>query len=799
MVKKKSPKTIEKENKRIKGLRTLIIQFLQKEPNKSFNHKQIAAGCGLKGELSTERVVELLDSMVEAGLLKAPEIGKYSLIMKQRVQTGRVEIKGDGYGFVVLDVTDDTAARAVKDDVFIPPNRLGKALNGDHVRVRIVKSGGRGQRSEGEILEVIERATETFIGTVELVGRAVTFIPDDHKLNQEFIVQVPKELAVRDGDKVLLKLTEWEHHLPVGEIVKVLGQAGEHETEMHAILLQFGFEVAFPPAVEAEVAKFDGKISEEEIARRRDMRPITTFTIDPHDAKDFDDALSFKRLENGNVEVGVHIADVSHYVHVGTALDDEAYNRATSVYLVDRTVPMLPERLSNDLCSLRPHEDKLTFSAIFEVDEQGNLVKEWFGKTIIHSDRRFAYEEAQAILEAGEGEYAEELMELNRLAKIFQRERFKQGSINFEEDEVKFELDKEGKPIRVYRKIRKDAHKMIEDWMLMANKQVTIHVAKMRQGIPLPFVYRVHDRPDEDKLYTLQQFAATLGYTLDLSDERKIAKALNALMQQVEGKPEQNMIQTVAVRTMAKAIYSTDNIGHYGLGFEHYTHFTSPIRRYPDLIVHRLLGQYLSGNHNGNVGKLEMASKHCSNREKRAAEAERASIKYKQVEFLEDKIGQRFEGIVSGVTNWGMYVEIIENRCEGMVGLHTLTDDYYEVDTNLYCIRGRLSGHKITLGDKVLVEVKGTSLRNRTIDFGFVEHLESAFEDTDVSMDDRRAAAPPRRGGQFGGRRGGMPMKKYGPSGGEKRSRGGGGKKKPAGKPAGKSAGKSAGKGKKRR
>lgn len=790
MAKKKSPKTIEKENKRLKSLRTLIVQFLQKEPHKAFNHKQIAAGCGLKGELSTERVIELLDAMAEAGLLKVAERGKYALVIKERIQTGRLEIKGDGYGFVVLDTEEKT------EDVFIPPSRLAKALNGDRVRVRITKSGGRGQRAEGEIVEVIERATEVFIGTIEMVGKTPTFKPDDSKQNQDFIVTVPKDLKVRDGDKVLLKLGDWSRHLPEGEVIKVLGQSGENETEMHAILFQFGFEVAFPPEVEMEVEQFDGTIPEEEIKLRRDMRQVTTFTIDPHDAKDFDDALSFRRLPNGNVEVGVHIADVSHFVKTGTALDEEAFNRATSVYLVDRTVPMLPEKLSNNLCSLRPHEDRLTFSAIFEVDELGNLIKEWFGKTIIHSDRRFAYEEAQAIMEAGEGDHFEELTELNRLAKIFQRERFKHGSINFEEDEVKFELDEKGKPIRVYRKVRKDAHKMIEDWMLMANKRVTFHVFKMRQGIPLPFIYRVHDRPDEDKLYTLQQFAATLGYNLDLSDERKIAKALNSLMQQVEGKPEQNMLQTVAVRTMAKAIYSTDNIGHYGLGFEHYTHFTSPIRRYPDLIVHRLLGQYLSGNHNANPAKLELAAKHCSNREKRAADAERASIKYKQVEFLEDKIGVQFEGIVTGVTNWGIYVEILENRCEGMIGLHTMTDDYYEVDTGNYCVRGRLSGRKISLGDKLMVEVKGTSLRNRTIDFVMIAHLESAFEDTDMPLLQRRGAADGQKGG-YGGRRSGGPMKKYGPSSGERPK---GGKKKAAGAGSTRSAkGGKPGGGKKRR
>jgi ribonuclease R len=714
---KKSKKNPNKLARTEANVKRDVLSFLRIHHDRTFNHKQIAAGVALKGEVAHHRLIEILDEMADKGLINFAERGKYSIVMRQKLQIGKLEVTRDGYGFVVLE-------EEKLDDIFIAPKKMGKALNGDTVKVSLTRSKSGNNRAEGEVVEVIERAMSTFIGRLEILNQTAIFIPDDPRIPHEFLVPMDKTGGAKPGEKVLLKLTNWEFSNPEGEVTRILGKAGENETEMHAILFQFGFDPEFPDAVEAEALEFPDKLPSAEIHKRRDMRNVTTFTIDPIDAKDFDDALSFQKLENGLIEVGVHIADVSYYVRPGTAIDREAYQRATSVYLVDRTVPMLPERLSNGLCSLVPHQDRFCFSAVFEMDLEGKIQKEWFGRTVIHSDHRFSYEGAQEVLDAGEGNFAEELLTLNRIAKIFQERRFKQGSIAFEDDEVKFELDEKARPVRVFRKVRKDAHKMIEDWMLLANRKVTEHVGKMRKGIPLPFIYRIHDSPDDEKLQTLKRFAMTLGFKLELDDTKSIAKALNGLMEQVSGKPAEGMIQTIAIRTMAKAIYATENIGHYGLGFSHYTHFTSPIRRYPDLLVHRMLAQYLAGDFSGNVEKLEAMARHCTARERRATEAERASIKHKQVEYLEERIGQQFEGIVAGVSNWGIYVELKDTRCEGMVGLHDMQDDYYEVDTEHYCVRGRSSGNVIRLGDRVLVEVKGTSLRNRTIDYLLIDQID---------------------------------------------------------------------------
>lgn len=717
--KKKKGKNPEKESRIEAAVKKEILHFLRVNHERSYNYKQIAAGTGLKGEVAHSRLIEILDEMAEQKKVNQVERGKYSVSMRQKLQQGKLEVTRDGYGFVVLEEGEEKI-----DDIFIAPKKMGKALNGDTVQIRVTRGRRAGTRAEGEVVEVIERANHVFIGRIEILSQAAFFFPDDPKINHEFFIPAESLHNAKPGEKVLVKLVDWPLHNPVGEVTKILGKAGENETEMHAILFQFGFDPEFPEDVEKEALAYPDRIPVEELKKRRDMRKVTTFTIDPADAKDFDDALSYQKLENGMVEVGVHIADVSYYVRPGTALDREAYNRATSVYLVDRTVPMLPERLSNGLCSLVPHQDRLCFSAIFELDADGKIHQEWFGRTVIHSDHRFSYEDAQAVLEAEEGDYAEELLDLNRLAKIFQAKRFKNGSINFEDDEVKFELDEKARPVRVYRKVRKDAHKMIEDWMLTANRKVTEYVTKLRKGIPLPFIYRIHDQPNDEKLQVLKRFVHTLGYKLELEDSRAIAKSLNALIEDVNGKPIQGMIQTLTVRTMAKAIYSSENIGHYGLGFPHYTHFTSPIRRYPDLMVHRMLAQYLDKDFSGNVERLEAMARHCTARERRAVEAERASIKHKQVEYLEDRIGQQFEGIVSGVTNWGIYVELLDSRCEGMVGLHDMQDDYYEVDSENYCVRGRQSGNIIRLGDRVLIEVKGANLRSRTIDYLLISQLD---------------------------------------------------------------------------
>lgn len=571
---------------------------------------------------------------------------------------------------------------------------------------------------EGEVIEVVHRAKTEFVGTVEegLPGRFF-LLPDDRRINIDFYIPNEHLNGAKDGQKVWTKLLNWEKRSPEVEVLSVLGEAGEHNTEMHAILLQYGFDPNFPPEVEQEAENISEEITESEIAKRKDFRGITTITIDPIDAKDFDDALSLRKLENGNYEVGIHIADVSHYVKRGSAIDREGFRRATSVYLVDRTVPMLPEKLSNKVCSLRPNEDKLTYSAVFEMDSEAKILHQWIGRTVIHSDYRFHYDEAQDVLDGkADGPFREELITLDTLAKKLRAKRMGAGSIEFESVEVKFKLDENGHPLGVVRKEMKDANRLIEDFMLLANRRVSEYIFNIFSNPPLPSVYRIHDKPDPEKLSTLGRFVSHFGYDVNFEENKGTSEKLNKLLESVQNTPEKNVIETIAIRSMAKAIYSTKNIGHFGLGFQFYSHFTSPIRRYPDMMIHRLLTQYGNKDYKQDPIVLEQELKHCSNQERTAAEAERASIKYKQVEFLEDKIGQQFDGVISGVIDAGIFIELTENMCEGFVPVRTLENDYYVYDEENYCIRGKDTGEVFRLGDPVIVEISGTDLKRRSVD-----------------------------------------------------------------------------------
>lgn len=685
----------------------LILTYLSDFSGKYFNYKQITSARTLKGKYSAGEIKEALQRLYREQKIESDGREKYRMPAKSSDVIGVLRIAKDGYGFVTVE--------GAKDDYFVPEHSMLNAMTGDTVRIRVSKSGGR--RTEAKVLEVIERGRTHYVGTLTRMGRGWKVLVDEGGTTQQFNIGAAHIPDAEEGDKVQIKFLEWIGLHPDAEVVRVLGKSGEHHTEMHAILLQYGFEVSFPEFVQKEADKIPREITAKEIKSRRDFRNVLTITIDPHDAKDFDDAISYQKLPNGNTEVGVHIADVAHYLKAGTPLDAEAYRRATSVYLVDRTVPMLPEILSNDLCSLRPNEDKLVFSAVFEFDAAHKVKSKWFGKAIIHSDKRFAYEEVQEILDAKSGLYAEELTHLNTIAYALRKERFAQGSINFETDEVKFKLDEAGKPLEVILKIRKDAHKLIEDFMLLANKEVATWVNGLNKKEPYPFVYRIHDLPDQEKLNALQMFVAQFGHKLEVDTPQKAIKSLNKLILDVEGKPEQNVVQNIAIRSMAKAIYTTKNIGHYGLGFKFYSHFTSPIRRYPDVLAHRLMEQYLAGNFKADLAELEKMCRHSSDMEKKAAEAERASVKYKQAEYLTRFIGSEFDGIISGVTNWGLYVELKDNKCEGMLRLASLTDDMYDLDERNYRIVGRRSGKIFRLGDEIRVRISKTDILKRSIDF----------------------------------------------------------------------------------
>jgi ribonuclease R len=697
-------------------LTQLICDVFEKNRNIAINHKQVAAKLKLRDNESTQSILEILKELVVKGIFIQPERGKFKLKELKTFVTGIVDMTTDGSAFIV---TDDEFEK----DIFVAPRKLRNALNGDTVKIYVfAKKSGR--RNEGEVVEIIKRAKTDFIGVAKISDRFAFVIPDDRKMLHDIFVPLSDTNGAKNGQKVQVSLTDWPEGAknPIGKIIHVLGTQGENDTEMNAILAQYGFPLSFPAEVEKEANAIPENISEEEIKGRRDFRDTITFTIDPADAKDFDDAISFKKLPNGNYEIGVHIADVSHYVLPKSALDKEAYERATSVYLVDRVIPMLPERLSNGVCSLRPNEDKLCFAAVFELDEKANIVEQWFGRTAIHSNKRFSYEEAQEILENKTGDFAEELLKLNELAYILRDQKFKHGAISFESTEVKFKLDERGKPTGVYIKERKDAHKLIEDFMLLANKKVAEFIAKKGKGKQkYTFVYRSHDSPNLENLNNFATFASRFGYKINTQTDKDIARSLNYLMEDVEGKKEQNLLTQLAIRSMAKAIYTTKKTSHYGLAFDHYTHFTSPIRRYPDVMVHRLVALYLDGGKSANVDDYENASTHSSAMEKRASDAERASIKYKQAEYLQDNIGTTYTGIISGVTEWGMYVEIAENKCEGMIRLRDITDDFYVLDEKNYCIVGQRKKKKYQLGDEVQIKVKKVDLSKRQIDFTLLQ------------------------------------------------------------------------------
>jgi len=697
-------------------LSQLVLQVFEENGNQVYNYKQVSAKLNIQDPESRETILEILEEEAEKQVLKEVSRGNFQLIELKTFVEGKVDLTADGSAFII---TDDEA----ETDIFVAPRKLRNALHGDRVKI-YVYGKSKGKRKEGEVIEIIQRAKMEFSGIVKLSERFAFFIPDDRKMLRDIFIPISELNGAKNGIKAIAEIIDWppEAKNPIGRIKQILGKQGENNTEMNAILAEYGFPLSFPAEVEREAEGISEEISKEEIAKRRDFRETTTFTIDPVDAKDFDDAISFRSLENGNYEIGVHIADVSHYVLPDTPLDHEAFERGTSVYLVDRVIPMLPERLSNGVCSLRPKEDKLCFAAVFEMDVDAQIINEWFGKTIIHSNRRFAYEDVQEIIEAQAGDFVKEILLLNELAYKLRDRKFKNGAISFETTEVKFKLDGQGKPLGVYVKERKDAHKLIEDFMLLANRRVAEFIGKKGKGKnKFTFVYRSHDTPKEDNLLSFAQFALRFGYKINTNTDKEIARSLNHLMADVEGKKEQNVLTQLAIRSMAKAVYTTKKTSHYGLAFDFYTHFTSPIRRYPDVMVHRLLEHYLAGGKPVDAETYEKLSVHSSQMEKKAADAERASVKYKQAEYLQNQIGTVFTGIISGVTEWGMYVEIEENKCEGMIRLRDITDDFYTLDEKNYAIIGQRKKKVYQLGDEVQIKVKSVDLTKKQIDFSLVQ------------------------------------------------------------------------------
>ncbi|MFV8321880.1 ribonuclease R [Flavobacterium sp. LB3P21] len=723
-------KRLRKPIKKEKDYSDKILKILSQSANKAFNYKQIGAKLELDDTQSRNQIIKDLKILASQNKIIESEPGKYLVkAISKDYYEGKIDMTGRKTAYFVCP--------EMEEDVFIPTNNLNHALDKDIVKV-YVYNRRKGKRPEGEVIEVIERHKTDFVGVIEIQANFAFVSTANPKMYTDIFIPKDKIGEAEQGDVVLVHIEDWPARAdsPFGSVIKVLGKPGEHDTEIHAILAEYGLPSEFPIEVETFAQKIDTSIEESEIAKRRDMRDTLTFTIDPKDAKDFDDALSFKKLENGNYEIGIHIADVSYYLQEGTILDDEAYQRATSVYLVDRVVPMLPEVLSNFACSLRPNEEKYTFSAIFEITETSQVVNQWFGRTVIYSDQRFAYEEAQYIIETKDDVIPEEIsitgssyqvskeivaatLKMDELAKIFRKRRMAEGAISFDKVEVKFNLDEAGEPQGVYFKVSKDANHLIEEFMLLANKKVAEYIGKQKKT----FIYRIHDEPNEDKLIAMQTVIAKFGYKIDFRNKGDISKSLNALMEEVNGKKEQNLIDTLAIRSMSKAKYSTDNIGHYGLAFEYYSHFTSPIRRYPDVMVHRLLQHYLDGGKSVDEETYETKCLHSSTMEGLATNAERDSIKYMQVKYMQDHQDQEFLGVISGVTEWGIYVEIIENKCEGMCRIRDIKDDYYTFDEKQYALTGATSGKLLQLGDEIYVKVKNADLVKKQLDFNFLRRI----------------------------------------------------------------------------
>lgn len=714
--KKKETRTRKKQHKESTHTarhRQSILDALAAHLRKGLTFAQIVRKTGAKKKEDLKKIERFIDSLLNSDQIRQTANGHFILNESHDQHVGVVDHVSSRFAYI--DIGDE-------NDIYVKSKDLGSAVDGDTVKVAILPSRHGGHR-EGKVVEIVKRNRSRFAGRIEITPNFAFVIPDFRKIHTDFFVYPENTKGAKHNDKVVIEVVNWadDDKKPEAKVVEVLGRAGENEAEIHSIMAEFDLPFRFPENVERESQSIDEGIDAKELAKRRDFRSITTFTIDPEDAKDFDDALSFRKLGDGRYEIGVHIADVTYYVQPTSALEEEAYYRATSVYLVDRTIPMLPERLSNGLCSLRPNEDKLTFSAVFEIDEKGKIYNEWFGRTVIHSDRRFTYEEAQQAIETGRGDYAEELTTLNDIAKKLRKERFSKGAVNFETTEVKFKLDEKGKLLAVIPKIRKDAHKLIEEFMLLANRAVATFIYNYKKGKEKnTFVYRIHDYPDAEKVRDFAVFARQFGHKMEI-EESSISQSLNQLMNAIEGKPEQHVLEQLAIRTMAKAKYSTDPKGHFGLAFKHYSHFTSPIRRYPDMMAHRLLQHYLDNGKPVSKSEFDERCDHSSEREKRAADAERASIKYKQVEFMTYAEKKDYDGLISGVTEWGIYVEIIETKCEGMIRMADMTDDFYEFDEKNYRIIGRRSGKTYRLGDRLRVRVKKTDINRRLIDLVFAD------------------------------------------------------------------------------